>query len=202
MLGMTEVIMDNLNPEWVKDFQVPYKFEEVQYFKAIVYDVDDYDNVRNWDKHDLVGELEFTLHEVATAKDQLFVKPISKGKRDATIEIAAEEVNLQASSEQVIMIPRVEFANMANRGEMLFFLIYRNHGGPRAIWRPVYKSEIHANTDNRRSSEFVFNQCAILVSDLCGDDQDREVKIEFFRSSKSGRHSNLGQMLFTVNELR
>jgi hypothetical protein len=30
MLGMTEIIMDNLNPEWVKDFTVPYKFEEVQ----------------------------------------------------------------------------------------------------------------------------------------------------------------------------
>lgn len=29
MLGMTEVIMDSLDPEWVKDFSVPYKFEEV-----------------------------------------------------------------------------------------------------------------------------------------------------------------------------
>jgi predicted house-cleaning NTP pyrophosphatase (Maf/HAM1 superfamily) len=28
-LGMTEVIMDNLSPEWVQDFMVPYKFEEV-----------------------------------------------------------------------------------------------------------------------------------------------------------------------------
>lgn len=42
MLGMTEVIMDNLNPEWVKDFQVPYKFEEVQNFKVAVYDIDDF----------------------------------------------------------------------------------------------------------------------------------------------------------------
>jgi hypothetical protein len=28
MLGMTEVIMDSLDPEWVKCFDVPYKFEE------------------------------------------------------------------------------------------------------------------------------------------------------------------------------
>ena len=27
-LGFTEIINDNLNPEWVKDFEVPYKFEE------------------------------------------------------------------------------------------------------------------------------------------------------------------------------
>jgi hypothetical protein len=30
MLGMTEVIMDSLDPEWVKCFDVPYKFEEQQ----------------------------------------------------------------------------------------------------------------------------------------------------------------------------
>ena len=28
-LGMTEVIMDNLDPDWVKCFDVPYKFEEI-----------------------------------------------------------------------------------------------------------------------------------------------------------------------------
>ena len=27
-LGLTEVIMDNLSPEWVKCYDVPYKFEE------------------------------------------------------------------------------------------------------------------------------------------------------------------------------
>jgi hypothetical protein len=42
MLGMTEVIMDNLDPEWVKCFDVPYKFEEQQLFKVIVYDIDDF----------------------------------------------------------------------------------------------------------------------------------------------------------------
>ena len=28
MIGMTEVVMDSLEPEWVKCFDVPYKFEE------------------------------------------------------------------------------------------------------------------------------------------------------------------------------
>ena len=34
-----------------------------------VYDVDDFDHLKNWKGHDLIGELEFTLHEVVTAKD-------------------------------------------------------------------------------------------------------------------------------------
>ena len=28
LVGLSEVIMDNLNPEWVKCFDVPYRFEE------------------------------------------------------------------------------------------------------------------------------------------------------------------------------
>jgi len=91
MIGMTEVVMDNLNPEWVKCFDVPYKFEEKQVFKVTVYDIDDFDHLTRWDRHDLVGEVEFTLHEVVTAKDQLLVRPVSKTKKDAVIEIAGEE---------------------------------------------------------------------------------------------------------------
>jgi hypothetical protein len=34
-----------------------------------VYDVDDFENLTKFEKHDLVGELQFTLHEVVTAKD-------------------------------------------------------------------------------------------------------------------------------------
>lgn len=56
-LGMTEVIMDSLDPEWVKCFDVPYKFEEQQLFKVVVYDIDDFDNIHNFRNHDLVGEL-------------------------------------------------------------------------------------------------------------------------------------------------
>ena len=91
-LGMTEVIMDNLSPEWVKCFDVPYKFEEQQSFKVDVYDVDDFTNLKNFASHDHVGGLEFTLHEVVTAKDQILIKPISNSKKDALIEIAGEEI--------------------------------------------------------------------------------------------------------------
>lgn len=55
--GQTEVIMDNLDPEWVKAFDVPYKFEEQQVFKVVVYDIDDFKNLQNFDAHDKVGEL-------------------------------------------------------------------------------------------------------------------------------------------------
>lgn len=90
-IGMTEVIMDNLDPEWVKCFDVPYKFEEKQTFKVVVYDVDDVQQLQNLAVHALVGEAEFTLHEVVTAKDQMLQRNISAKKAGAIIEITGEE---------------------------------------------------------------------------------------------------------------
>lgn len=60
----------------------------------VVYDVDDFVNIHNFGNHDLVGELLFTLHEIVTAKDQIFVKPICEDKKkNAIIEITGEEMN-------------------------------------------------------------------------------------------------------------
>ena len=61
--------MDNLSPSWVKSFDVQYHFEKREYYKAVVYDVEDFKNPNNYDAHDLVGQVEFALHEVVTARD-------------------------------------------------------------------------------------------------------------------------------------
>jgi hypothetical protein len=63
------------------------------------------------------------------------------------IEITGEEVKVNASNDQIIMIPKINFDDNSNRGEMLFFLVYRHHAGMgnRTIWKPIYKSEIKAN---------------------------------------------------------
>jgi len=81
MVGNTEVIMDNLSPEWVKFFEVPYKFEEQQVFKVAVHDIDDFDNLRNFEQNKMVGEVEFMLHEVVTAKDQILSKNLVPSKK-------------------------------------------------------------------------------------------------------------------------
>ena len=40
-IGQTEIIHDNLNPEFIKKIQVDYHFEEQEKFKVEVYDSDD-----------------------------------------------------------------------------------------------------------------------------------------------------------------
>ena len=42
---MTEVIMDNLNPTWIKSFDVQYHFEQRENYKVEIYDIDDFNNL-------------------------------------------------------------------------------------------------------------------------------------------------------------
>ena len=80
-LGMTEVIMDNLSPHWVKSFDVQYNFEKRESYRVEVYDVDDTNNLGNFAGHDFVGSLEFTLHEVVTQIGQTLERPLVNENR-------------------------------------------------------------------------------------------------------------------------
>ena len=82
MIGKTEVIHDNLNPEFVLKVTTDFHFEQKEEFKAEVYDSDDNkQQVKNLGAHDYIGYLEFTLHEVVTARDQILGKNLVNENR-------------------------------------------------------------------------------------------------------------------------
>lgn len=105
--------MDNLNPSWVKSFDVQYHFERRENYKVEVYDIDDMNNLMNFKGHDFVGSLEFALHEVVTSRDQTLEKQLENAQRGAgkngTIKIIGEERNIQ-NQEEVLMKMKVNFA--------------------------------------------------------------------------------------------
>ena len=75
-LGRSEVIMDNLSPEWVTSFDVAYQFERREFYRADIYHAEDFDNLENFAGHKLLGNLEFALHEVVTARNQTLEKDL------------------------------------------------------------------------------------------------------------------------------
>ena len=68
-IGRTECIYDNLNPSFVTNFSVDYYFEEQQTFVIEAYDMDDDTKAENLSAQEYIGNLEFQLHQVVTAKD-------------------------------------------------------------------------------------------------------------------------------------
>lgn len=102
-VGKTEVIWDTLNPKFIRHFQVEYRFEEKQKFKCKIFDVDDPSETASLDKHDFIGEIEFFLHEVVTAKNQQLKKPLqnnqNKRSNNGIIMITGDEQAEQTNNE-------------------------------------------------------------------------------------------------------
>lgn len=49
---------------------------------------------------------------------------------------------------------------------------------------------------------YEWNTVSLLTSEMANEDVDREIRIEFFKSQKSGRHTNLGVINFNIAQLK
>ena len=54
-IGNTEIIYDDLNPEFVKKIQVDHIFEMQEYYKVEVYDADDANAIQDLGSQDFIG---------------------------------------------------------------------------------------------------------------------------------------------------
>ena len=65
-------------------------------------------------------------------------------------------------------------------------------------FKPVYKSEITSCLNGRYS----WNLVSVLTSEVANEDPEREIRFEFFKSQKSGKHINLGYFPCNLAQLR
>lgn len=141
-IGRTEIIMDNLDPKFIKNFQVEYRFEERQRFRIKVFDVYDFSKSAPLSKHDFIGEIDFMLHEVVTTSNQTLKRQIEntqfKDRNNGTIIITADEGGTSKNNEMVEMELSAVFKDHAGYN---FFIVSRSMH-PSDNYVPVYKSEI------------------------------------------------------------
>jgi len=64
---------------------------------------------------------------------------------------------------------------------------------------PVYKSEIKQPDS---SDKIRWSMTRMLTSMICAEEEDRDIKIEVFKSQKSGKHKNMGLASITLAQLR
>ena len=185
-LGKTEVIMDNLDPKWVKNFEVPYHFEKREFYKVVVFDIDDFNNLNNFDGHDLVGSVEFEVHEVVGAVNHTLERRLECSERAAgasgNIKIIADEKEGMNNEESNFNLSGA----FASQEGYNFFFVHKSMG-PNSF-KPIYKSEITSSIGGR----FTWNLVSLLTSEMANEDPEREIRFEFFKSQKSGKHINLG----------
>ena len=87
-------------------------------------------------------------------------------------------------------------ASFPSNAGKYFFLIHKQVSP--TVWRPVYKSEIR----QADGAVFRWNTVNLLTSELAGEDIEREIRVDFLQSRKSGRHRHTGQAKMTLAELK
>ena len=77
LLGKTEMVLNNLNPDFVKTFTLDYYFEKEQWIKFEVYDVDT-------TELEHIGDCETTVAKIMASKGQSFLSDLTLPKKTAS----------------------------------------------------------------------------------------------------------------------
>lgn len=88
-IGETEIVWDNLNPDFAKSFVVDFVFETVQLMKVEVVDCDDDKDVKNR----LIGSAEFEMGRLIGSQNNTLILPLIDDKKtNGNIIIRSENV--------------------------------------------------------------------------------------------------------------
>jgi len=117
-----------------------------------------------------------------------------KIKKCGSIIVTAEQQELSDNNDVCIMTP---VADLPDKKGLNFFIVYRWNGPNMFV--PIYKSEIKRASNN---GLFAWNQVHIKTDELCKNDVDRDIKIEFFRSETSGKHKYLGTSMMNLGMIK
>lgn len=89
VVGETEIINNDLNPDFTTSFILDFYFEKHQYFQVICLDAENSSGTDN----ELIGIVEFELGKVLGSRENMLVKDIlKKGKKKGSLIVRAESV--------------------------------------------------------------------------------------------------------------
>eukprot|EP00397_Hematodinium_sp_SG-2012_P008252 GEMP01008308.1.p1 GENE.GEMP01008308.1~~GEMP01008308.1.p1 ORF type:complete len:597 (+),score=71.03 GEMP01008308.1:99-1793(+) len=176
-IGQTEIIDNNLNPDWATSVSIDYYFEEEQTVICKVLDVDD-DKVTFKDA-DFIGQTAFHLAKLVSAQGQTLTQKLTLPNSSTVrgmITIRAEELN---ASNQLI---HAEFSvpNLPNNVKWYNFLWHKpdptliiRRSREDGTWVKVCQTEVLESTTHPK-----WKKLSIKASQLCNGDLERPIKLE------------------------
>ncbi|XP_037092088.1 copine-8-like [Pollicipes pollicipes] len=190
----TEVVADNLNPDFATKVPIAYHFEEQQYLRFDVYDVDS--GSARLAEHDFLGRRECTLGELVSSRvSELALQGGPAGSR-GTLLVHAEE--LLASKELAVL----QFAGrkldkkdwLWGKSDPYLELFKSTEEGQ---WVLVCRTEVVKRTLNPD-----WRPLEVSVASLCNGDYHRSVRAVCWDWNSNGTPDLIGECFFTLNELK
>lgn len=193
LLGKTEMVLNNLNPDFVKTFTLDYFFEKEQWIKFEVYDVD-----TNELEH--IGNCETTIAKIMSSKGQSFLSDLTLPNKTASrgkIIVRADSV---AQSNHEISFSMK--ANITRRmggclcgADNPYLLISRARAGETLAneYIRVYSTKHQAGMSLPNFGSILFK-----TQQLCNSDMNLNIKFELCNYRTSGNHPSYGHVIITA----
>jgi hypothetical protein len=169
-VARTEVVWNNLNPQWVTFFRVMYVFEIRQPLMFRVYDVDSATAQLN--SHDFIGEAQIDLAQIVSQVTPTELTLTLPGRREprGTLVISHEQVeNISSLVCARFIGERLKKMRFLFSNAPFFVVAKAAEGG---LFLPVYQSEVNPTL---RWRPFV-----VSYQSLCNGDPNRPLRVTFF----------------------
>ena len=202
-LWRSEMLHDDLHPEFSKTFVHEYRFEEHQPIKVKIYDWDtsDDDVSKKLSDQDMIGKVETSMASLVSAPNKSWTSVLkSKHKKGAGIcTIITEEVT---SNKEIVTF---EFgAKKLDKKDLIgksdpFMVISRALPmvSGEMTFTEVYRTNVVENT-----SKPIWDKFTISVKELCNGDYDKPIKFEVFDWDDNSSCDLIGLFTTTLNQLK
>ncbi|CAG9334743.1 unnamed protein product [Blepharisma stoltei] len=191
----TEVIWNNLNPDFVKSFKFPFQFEEQKYFQFKVYHAGD-DNAKI-ENDNFIGEAECSLGEIIGSQGQQLIKTLKlPGKHESrgNIILRTEEVSANKDMVCIEMGARglKDISSLFGTFKPFFCISKAMENG---AYQRVYMSEY------KKGRNVSWNKIEKSLQDICTGDLDRPLLFEVYDHHKSGNHKKFGAAQVSIKSM-
>ncbi|ORX76492.1 Copine-domain-containing protein [Anaeromyces robustus] len=194
-IDKTEVIMNNLNPEFAKPIEVDYFFEEEQQLKFVVYDIDDFTG-KNTSKNDFLGEYITTLADIVNARNKRIKGRLLKIAHGDII-ITAEEVS---DSKKVVIYKfsakKLDKKDLFGKSDPFFAVYRRVSGNGNDNLLLTYESEVIKNTLNPS-----WKKKEVKLAKISNSNIDEPLVFKIFDWNRNGDRDYIGEFETSIAEL-
>jgi hypothetical protein len=196
LIGQTEKINDNLNPNWSQTIILSYHFEELQELKFEVYDIDN--DKKDLKSQDYIGSMQCCLGDIVGSPGSKLMKALKNPKisNPGHLIVSAEEVGENIGSIYILFKAK----DLDRKGLFTFCYPFIRISRVRedGSYDVVYKSE----AQKRSTRHPVFSKIHISAQKLCNNDLHRNLKVECFHKGFFGSEVLIGEFMTTAAKLQ
>ncbi|CAI9780048.1 unnamed protein product [Fraxinus pennsylvanica] len=203
-LGRTEVVLNSLNPKWIKKYSLTYQFETVQYLVFRLYDVDtQFHNsdvkALKLEEQQFLGEATCALSQIVTKSNGSLTLELGHGeafsahtRKLGQLTVYAEEsVASKTTAELILRCSDLESKDLFSKSDPFLVISKLTEAGTAV---PICKTEVLKN-DHRPKWKPIFLNIQQVGS------KDSPLIIECFDFNSNGKHDLLGKVQKSLADL-